>query len=188
MLGQIVGIQSLALGLVVRTVSSSFLENALMASQEELGEYALIITLKGACLTWDGAIEVKKAAVVLHVANLTQNSAPSHSISDVLTAFAPGNSIPTAVWEQILEEWGVGEVRTEVTGYGLRGGAEVRDSLAMATKVGVNREEVLEQTSIDRLLGALSLLLVVGHSLLSLLPGITRVFREWQPNRICWEP
>ena len=65
-----------------------------------------------------------------------------------------------------------------MTGYGLRGGAEVRDSLAMATKVGVNREEVLEQTSIDRLLGALSLLLVVGHSLLSLLPGITRVFRE----------
>ena len=51
MLGQIVGIQYLALGLVVRTVPSSFLENAPMASQEELVEYALIITLKGACLT-----------------------------------------------------------------------------------------------------------------------------------------
>ena len=60
----------------------------------------------------------------------------------------------------------------------MRGRTEVRDPLAMATKVGVNREEVLEQTSIDRLLGVLSLLLVVGHSLLSLLPGITRVFRE----------
>ena len=60
----------------------------------------------------------------------------------------------------------------------MRGGAEVRDSLAMATKVGVNREELLEQASIDRLLGVLSLLLVVGHSLLSLLPGIIRVFRE----------
>ena len=60
----------------------------------------------------------------------------------------------------------------------MRGGAEVRDSLAMATKVGVNREELLEQASIDRLLGVLSLLLVVGHSLLSLMPGIIRVFRE----------
>ena len=60
----------------------------------------------------------------------------------------------------------------------MRGGAEVRDSLAMATKVGVNREELLEQASIDRLLGVLSLLLVASHSLLSLLPGIIRVFRE----------
>ena len=48
----------------------------------------------------------------------------------------------------------------------------------MATKVGVNREEVLEQASIDRLLGVLSLLLVASHSLLSLLPGIIRFFRE----------